>query len=50
MLETLLGAGVGITFSLAIFPPVHVGDSGKALRELADSLAATLTSDAERHP
>ena len=46
VLETLLGAGIGITFSLAIFPPVHVGDSGKALRELADSLAATLTSDA----
>ena len=46
VLETLVGAGVGITFSLAIFPPVHVGDSGKALRELAESLAAMLTSDA----
>jgi hypothetical protein len=46
VLETLLGAGVGITFSLAIFPPVHVGDGGKALRELAESLAAMLTSDA----
>jgi hypothetical protein len=46
VLETLLGAGVGITFSLAIFPSVHVGDSAKALRELADSLSAMLTSDA----
>ncbi|HEX4018939.1 MAG TPA: FUSC family protein [Frankiaceae bacterium] len=46
VLETVLGAAVGITFSLAIFPPVHVGDSGKALRELADALAAILTNDA----
>lgn len=46
VLETLLGAGVGITFSLAFFPPVHIGDSGKALRELAEGLAATLTNDA----
>ncbi len=47
VLETLLGAGVGITFSLASSRRSMSATAEKRLRELADALAATLTSDAD---
>jgi uncharacterized membrane protein YccC len=47
VLDTLIGAAVGIVVSLTLVPPLHVRDSGLAIRGLADAQAAVLTATAE---
>jgi uncharacterized membrane protein YccC len=47
VLDTLIGAAVGVVVSLLIAPPLHVRDSGTAIRELAEAQAAVLTAIAE---
>ena len=47
VLDTLIGAAVGIIVSLLIAPPLHVRDSGTAIRHLADAQAEVLTAIAE---
>jgi uncharacterized membrane protein YccC len=47
VLDTLIGAAVGVIVSLLIAPPLHLRDSGSAIRELADAQAAVLTAIAE---
>jgi hypothetical protein len=47
VLDTLIGAAVGVIVSLVIAPPLHVRDSGRAIRELAEAQAIVLTAIAE---
>lgn len=42
VLETLLGATVGAVISLVVAPPLHLKDSGHAVRHLAEAQAALL--------
>ncbi|WP_168581718.1 FUSC family protein [Gephyromycinifex aptenodytis] len=42
LINTLIGAGVGMAFNLAFPPPVRAGTAQQAVRELADSAAAAL--------
>jgi uncharacterized membrane protein YccC len=43
VLETLLGATVGVLISVLIVPPLHLRDSGRAVRRLAEGLADLLS-------
>jgi uncharacterized membrane protein YccC len=45
--DTLIGAAVGIIVSLVLAPPLHVRDSGRAIRDLAQAQAAVLNAIAE---
>ncbi len=47
ILDTLIGAAVGMIVSLLLVPPLHVRDAGVAVRHFAGSLAAVLTATAE---
>ncbi|HSP36754.1 MAG TPA: aromatic acid exporter family protein [Frankiaceae bacterium] len=47
VLETLLGAAVGVAVSLVVVPPLHLRDSGRAVRRLAERQAALLREIAE---
>jgi hypothetical protein len=42
VLETLLGAVVGVVVSLVLVPPLHLRDSGRAVRRLAEGQAELL--------
>ena len=42
VLETLLGAAVGVVVSLVVVPPLHLRDSGKAVRRLTEGQARLL--------
>lgn len=47
VIDTLLGAAVGIVVSLVLAPPLHVRDSGRAIAELAGAQAVVLNAIAE---
>jgi hypothetical protein len=42
VLETLIGAGVGVVVNAALVPPVYVRPAGEAIYELADDMARVL--------
>jgi hypothetical protein len=42
MLETLIGAGVGVVVNAAVAPPVYIRPAGEAIYELADDMARVL--------
>jgi hypothetical protein len=47
VLETLLGAAVGVVVSLVVVPPLHLHDSGRAVRRLAEGQARLLREIAD---
>jgi uncharacterized membrane protein YccC len=47
ILDTLIGAAVGVVVSLVLVPPLHVRDSAQAIRHFADAQAAVLCAIAE---
>jgi hypothetical protein len=42
VLETLIGAGVGVVVNAVLVPPVYVRPAGEAIYELADDTARVL--------
>jgi hypothetical protein len=42
VLETLIGAGVGVVVNAVLVPPVYVRPAGEAIYELADDMARVL--------
>jgi hypothetical protein len=42
MLETLIGAGVGVVVNAVLVPPVYIRPAGEAIYELADDMAQVL--------
>jgi hypothetical protein len=42
MLETLIGAGVGVVVNAVLVPPVYIRPAGEAIYELADDMARVL--------
>ncbi|MEI4927398.1 hypothetical protein Q8G50_33320, partial [Klebsiella pneumoniae] len=42
MLETLIGAGVGVVVNAVLVPPLYVRPAGDAVYELADDMARVL--------
>jgi hypothetical protein len=42
MLETLIGAGVGVVVNAVLVPPVYIRPAGEAIYELADDMARML--------
>jgi Aromatic acid exporter family member 1 len=42
MLETLIGAGVGVVVNAVLVPPVYIRPAGEAIFELADDMAQVL--------
>jgi Aromatic acid exporter family member 1 len=42
LLETLIGAGVGVLVNLVLVPPVYVRPAGEAIYELAEDMAGVL--------
>jgi hypothetical protein len=47
VLETLIGAGVGVAVNAVLVPPVYVRPAGEAIYELADDMASVLEGVAE---
>lgn len=47
VLETLLGAVIGVVVSLVLVPPLHLRDSGRAVRRLAEGQAELLCAIAD---
>jgi Aromatic acid exporter family member 1 len=46
VVETLVGAGVGVVINLLLGPPLHLRPAGEALGELADRMAAFMRDQA----
>src|SRR4029450_4996510 len=42
VLETLIGAGVGVVVNALLVPPVYIRPAGEAIYELADNMAGVL--------
>jgi Aromatic acid exporter family member 1 len=42
VLETLIGAGVGVVVNVVLVPPVYIRPAGEAIYELADDMAGVL--------
>jgi hypothetical protein len=47
MLETLIGAGVGVVVNAVLVPPVYIRPAGDAIYELADDMARVLEGAAD---